>query len=237
MAQYRYGTVDVTSGSPIVVGHSTEWVANLSIGDLFAISGEGVWYEIESIQDNTHLTLTSNYTGTTKTESAYGVQRDFTPNNNYPTPAYGDSDVASLIAKALLEIDAQLAALSPLTSILQGEIVLDGNLTVVNESSAPFILTDLSSITIDLTASRDFELSIGGNRTIAINIAGQTGQRGFIAITQASVGGWNPTWSSNVITAGDAAITLTSGVGKLDIIEYVVLSATKIMLTPRYDVR
>ena len=74
---YRDGSVTLTKGSNAVVGVNTYWMtAGLNPGDIFKV--DGVDYEIVSITDNTHLTIAGNYTGTTGSDKAYAIVRNFT---------------------------------------------------------------------------------------------------------------------------------------------------------------
>jgi uncharacterized repeat protein (TIGR01451 family) len=57
------GTVAVTNGSNAVVGTGTTFTNYFVVGDRITIAGVG--YTIQSITDNTHLTLTTNYLGAT----------------------------------------------------------------------------------------------------------------------------------------------------------------------------
>jgi hypothetical protein len=135
MSQYRIGTADVTNGQMIVLGHGTAWLSQLAPNQLFSVSNENVWYEILSIQNDGQLTLASVYTGTTKTAVSYAVQRDFTPNQNYAIPSYGDTNVSSLLRSTLLNLDAFLATFSPLSSVLQGNMTLSGDLDITVEGA------------------------------------------------------------------------------------------------------
>lgn len=75
--RYETGTVDVTNGSAIVSGTATSWSGNLKAGDFIHIGATGetdptaTWYEIDSVDSNTQLTLTANYTGSTDTGLGY----------------------------------------------------------------------------------------------------------------------------------------------------------------------
>ena len=74
---YRDGSVSVTKNSNVVTGTSTYWLtAGLNPGDIFKV--DGVDYEIVSITDNTHLTIAGNYAGTTGSDKAYAIVRNFT---------------------------------------------------------------------------------------------------------------------------------------------------------------
>lgn len=78
---YRNGTVTVTSGSKNVAGVDTLWTSQASVGDVFTIDGTKI-YEIESIADNTHLTLKTAYSGSTASGAAYSIVRNFTSTTN-----------------------------------------------------------------------------------------------------------------------------------------------------------
>ncbi len=130
MSQYQYGTVDVLNGQVSVVGHGTAWSSELAAGDLFSIAGEGVWYEIGSVQNDANLTLKTPYAGSDGTTLSYTVQRDFTPNFQFPTPSYGDTNIASLLRSTFLKLDAYLASFSPLVATLQGNMGLQGDMDV-----------------------------------------------------------------------------------------------------------
>lgn len=79
--QYEVGTAQVTQGDHHVVGNGTLWVtgskhpsANSMFGvnhDDQAYSASGRAYTILSIEDETHLTLTANYTGDTNALAVY----------------------------------------------------------------------------------------------------------------------------------------------------------------------
>lgn len=72
MQWIRTGTVAVANGSAAVVGTLTAFLSNVRQGDIFSIDGTKI-YEVLSVTDNTHLTLTSNFTGTTGTGVSYFV--------------------------------------------------------------------------------------------------------------------------------------------------------------------
>lgn len=74
---YRRGTVNVTQGSQTVTGVDTAWAYGTEIreGDLFVI--DGLFYEVAGSPGATQLTLRTPYTGTTKTDAAYAIIRNF----------------------------------------------------------------------------------------------------------------------------------------------------------------
>jgi len=93
VAPYLSGTVSVTKGSSQVVGTSTTFTASVSVGDTVVFAsqlGTNVSYTVESVTDNTHLTLTSTYSGTTNSST---TMSDLTQNAYVfvPTPSVAGS--------------------------------------------------------------------------------------------------------------------------------------------------
>lgn len=71
------GTVAVTNGTTGVTGTSTAWLTR-GIGATQQIelpSGSGDWYTISSVNSDTSITLTANYTGTTLSGDDYVIRR------------------------------------------------------------------------------------------------------------------------------------------------------------------
>lgn len=71
IADYTTGTiVSVANEGVAVIGDSTVWTADMAgryikiTETTAALGGDGMWYEIASVTDNTHLTLTKPYEGT-----------------------------------------------------------------------------------------------------------------------------------------------------------------------------
>lgn len=69
-ANYSTGTVAVTEGSDVVIGTGTAWAANLDAGMLLQVAG-GQVYVVESVTDNTHVTLAKPWQGATAAGQAY----------------------------------------------------------------------------------------------------------------------------------------------------------------------
>ena len=111
---YRDGSVSLTKGSNAVVGVNTYWLtAGLNPGDIFKV--DGVDYEIVSITDNIHLTLAENYAGTTCSDKAYAIVRNFTAATQARMAAqtaellgdfakYIDTDMQSIHGKSAYQI-------------------------------------------------------------------------------------------------------------------------------------
>lgn len=65
MSVYNTGTAKLKSGSSIVKGTGTDFVSNVSVGDLFHVTSEGVFYDVASVDSATKLTLSSRYSNST----------------------------------------------------------------------------------------------------------------------------------------------------------------------------
>lgn len=68
---YNTGTVSATNGSKNVTGSGTSWLNKTLEGGRINIAG--VDYLVDTITDNTHLTLITNYTGTTGSGKSYTI--------------------------------------------------------------------------------------------------------------------------------------------------------------------
>ncbi len=84
LADYATGTVTATKDNIHIVGVGTAWLTTFSptAGDvsflnlwirLTAPSGDGEWYQIQSIESNTTLTLVQPYQGNTVATAAYTI--------------------------------------------------------------------------------------------------------------------------------------------------------------------
>jgi len=112
MSVYNTGTVTVTNGDATVVGVGTTFTTEVTAGDLFTIQRTGVPYIVASVTDDTNLELTTTYSGTTGSGKAYSIGRDFTDFKGFPYPNPGDTDIATIIKRAIQEIDAWIASLT-----------------------------------------------------------------------------------------------------------------------------
>lgn len=71
ISDYSTGTITTaTNGSSVVVGGGTAWTSKMNgfwiqiTDSLSDNTGDGFWYQIESVSDANHLTLSTNYNGT-----------------------------------------------------------------------------------------------------------------------------------------------------------------------------
>lgn len=73
-SSYSTGTLALTAGSKAVVGTGTSFSANIDAGMLLEISGDTTrFYVVESVTDNTHLTLREAWHGSTGSGATYAA--------------------------------------------------------------------------------------------------------------------------------------------------------------------
>jgi hypothetical protein len=73
---YRIGTVSVVNGSKSIVGVGTLWAEQAAAGDLFTLDGNQ-FYEIETVTDDTHIELKTNYLEAAAGDQNYAIIRNF----------------------------------------------------------------------------------------------------------------------------------------------------------------
>jgi hypothetical protein len=90
-----------------------------------------------------------------------------------------------------------------------------------------------STETIDLNSKQNHVLTLGTN--ITLNVSNETiGQSGFIAFKQDGTGGRTVALHGDFETAGAAGLTLTATAGATDLVPYVVIAASRVLLgTPQ----
>lgn len=82
--RYQTGTISITNGSPTVTGSGTTWLTNLKAGDPMHLGAAdevdptAVWYEIDSVDSDTQVTLTTNFAETTLSGQPYTARQTFT---------------------------------------------------------------------------------------------------------------------------------------------------------------
>ena len=107
MSQYKTGTVTVTNNSATVTGSGTLWLANVTASDSFTIAGDGVLYDVASVDTDTQITLSVNYAGVTAAGVVYTIARDFTSPDNFPELTTGDIETPTIITRALRKIQSK----------------------------------------------------------------------------------------------------------------------------------
>lgn len=109
MAQYQTGTVSVTNGSQTVTGLGTEWLANVSVGDVFKINGVNITVAVGAIGSDTSITLAANWSGSTMADKNYTITRDFEPTMGYREVWHGDKDWPFHLTETIRAIATDIA--------------------------------------------------------------------------------------------------------------------------------
>ena len=89
-------------------------------------------------------------------------------------------------------------------------------------------LTDGANVSVDLSASNNYSLTLAGNRTLDNPSNIVAGQSGSIFIVQDGTGSRTLAYGSYYDFAGGTAPTLTTDASAVDRIDYLVRSATSI---------
>ena len=90
-------------------------------------------------------------------------------------------------------------------------------------------LTDGSTITVDLNISNNFNVTLGGARTLSNPANASIGQSGVIFISQDSTGGRTLAFGSNWRFPGNTAPTLSTLANSVDAIAYTVRTTSSIV--------
>ena len=89
-------------------------------------------------------------------------------------------------------------------------------------------LTDAATVAIDLSLSNNYQVTLGGNRTIGAPTNVVAGQSGVIRLVQDATGSRTASWNSAFKFPGGTAPTLTTTANAVDLVAYHVESATRI---------
>lgn len=92
-------------------------------------------------------------------------------------------------------------------------------------------LTDASTIAVDMSLSQNFQVTLTANRTLGNPSNATVGQHGFIIVNQDATGSRTLVYGGNYKGVAGAIGTLTTTANAQDVLEYRVLSATRIFLT------
>ena len=164
MSQYSTGLASTTNNSPTVTGTNTLWLANVSAGDSFTVAGDGVMYDVASVDSDTQVTLSVAYAGVTASGAVYAIGTGFTVPDSFPEMSQGDIETATIFTRALRKIQSKFTAL---VSDIGGKAAIAGQVftgPVGVESGVDF------SGTTDFRSSGNL-LSVAANNTNAGNVA------------------------------------------------------------------
>ena len=123
MSQYSTGLSSVTNNSPTVTGSNTLWLANVTAGDSFTVAGDGVMYDVASVDSDTQVTLSVPYAGTTASGVVYAIGTGFTVPDSFPEMSQGDIETATIFTRAMRKIQGKF---SGIVSDISGKADISG---------------------------------------------------------------------------------------------------------------
>jgi len=111
MSQYSTGLASTTNGSPTVTGTNTLWLANVTAGDSFTVAGDGVMYDVASVDSDTQITLSAPYAGSTASGVVYAIGTGFTVPDSFPEMSQGDIETATIFTRAMRTIQGRFSSI------------------------------------------------------------------------------------------------------------------------------
>ena len=135
MSQYSTGTASVTNGSATVTGTNTLWLANVTAGDSFTVAGDGVMYDVASVDTDTQVTLSVAYAGVTASGVVYAIGTGFTVPDSFPEMSQGDIETATIFTRGMRKIQSKFSAI---VSDISGKAEIAGQ-TFTGDIEAPKI--------------------------------------------------------------------------------------------------
>ena len=109
-----------------------------------------------------------------------------------------------------------------------------GTMTGTAVASTNTDATNTGSVTLDFATNQNFVLTLTGNVTLANPTTETVGQSGFIAFIQDGTGSRTVSLGTDYETAGAAGLTLTATASATDLVPYLVVASSRILLgTPQ----
>ena len=98
-------------------------------------------------------------------------------------------------------------------------------------------LTSASTITIDMSTTNNFSVTLAHNTTFNAPSNQTAGQSGSIFITQDGTGSRTAAWNANFKWKGGTAPTLSTAAASVDRIDYIIASSGNIHAVATLDVK
>lgn len=96
------------------------------------------------------------------------------------------------------------------------------------QRGAVVALVDAATITLDLSLANNFEVTLGGNRTLGTPANAVAGQSGVIVVKQDAVGGRALAFGQGWVSSGGVVPALSVAAGAVDFLTYYVESPGRI---------
>ena len=192
MSQYSTGLSSVTNGSATVTGTNTLWLANVTAGDSFTVAGDGVMYDVASVDSDTQITLSVNYAGTTASGAVYAIGTGFTVPDSFPEMSQGDIETATIFTRAMRKIQSRFTGL---VSDISGKA---DQATTYTETEVDSLLDDKAAI-----AGQIFTGDIAAPKiTASTGILFGTDTAAANTLDDYETGTWSPTGGNDANITG-----------------------------------
>jgi hypothetical protein len=123
---------------------------------------------------------------------------------------------------------ASIAAASDFRSNVASHLL---DTTGVWGAGALVTLVDGASISLDMSSGLNFQVTLGGNRTLANPTNTKIGQSGVIAVSQDGTGSRTLAFGSSYKFANGVAPTLSTAASSIDMLFYFVLTPTFVLIS------
>ncbi len=187
MGQYRDGIVSVVHNTNGVVGVGTAFLANIAVGQLFALSASQIPYIVGGVTDDTHFTVTAPYAGADASGQAYSVTQGFTPNLGLPYPERGDINTVAILKRLVQVLDNAISfTYTPVSITTAGQIT-----STIATGTTPLVVastTQVANLNASYLAGQTWASpgAIGGT-TAAAALFTALGVSGVATLTAAPV--------------------------------------------------
>lgn len=136
-----------------------------------------------------------------------------------------DHDISSTIGEIIVRGTSAWAGVAIGTNLAITGTTLSLNLSHANAWTAaqvvtPVTLTDGATIAVDFALSNNFEVTLGGNRTLANPTNQVKGQAGQVVVIQDATGSRTLTMGANWHMVGGGSPSWSTAAGAIDIISY-----------------
>ena len=122
----------------------------------------------------------------------------------------------------------------PGTKALTASDIADNLITSAKLNYTESTLTDGSTVSWDVSTEDVAKVTLGGNRTLAAPSNGTTGQFISLLVIQDGTGSRTVALGTDYETAAAAGLTLTSTASATDLVPYLVVASSRILLgTPQ----
>jgi hypothetical protein len=191
MAEILSGAVDVTYNDSLVTGEGVTW-STVSVGDVFIVSADNVWYVIASISPPTsnvsgkwELHLNIPYQGVTASGVAYAICVDYSPLYNFLIVNPGDIRTDLIQRRNIAILESILSSLSASggSGVVKIDVPITGVLIGANTIPVSFSSTlphlpahifrptmeksnpnddNIDAVTIDSVTTSGFNVNLSG---------------------------------------------------------------------------